>query len=318
LRMYDMGKLVLAVGGQVAGGANLGDLWATYEVELLQPKLSKESGQQVETDMWTGQGTIDATNPFGTTRIQNTGATMIGVLNNNQYLFNNTLRNGMFLCQHEVDFTPAAIITAPTWTLLNCAFKVWTAPFFASSAVVMFPNSTGTTTRWLCQAVIDLTAGGQASISVTGGFFTGATASMFVATQLPSSMIPKPFGPNQVFSKLDTHQKYSRAKILEIEERVRERFVFELESDTTTSSSECDEDYVSPQEYAEWKTMMQKRKRLDEARKKAQFSKDPLAAEREAVMKALESGLTLSEITRGSINQTNDVVRAKYGESSSK
>jgi hypothetical protein len=195
LRLYDMGQLNVAVGGQSTTGAIIGELWATFEIQLLQPKLAKDTGRLVETDGWTFDGV--ATNPLGTTRSQVNGSTFTGQLDGDTYLFPQEKRSGYYLLMYSYNIT-AAIITAPTFTLANCA---WMNNPASISPVAFnqltFPNSTGTTNRVMAIGVLKLTGGGQAGLDfVAGTPVVGSTAGALMITQLPetlwqSAMAPK-------------------------------------------------------------------------------------------------------------------------------
>jgi hypothetical protein len=54
LRMYDLGKLTVANGGQAVNGQVIGQLYVTYEVELYTPKTSSTSGVNISYFSCTG------------------------------------------------------------------------------------------------------------------------------------------------------------------------------------------------------------------------------------------------------------------------
>lgn len=50
-RLYDMGRLTIATGGQASNGI-LGELWASYEIEFYQPKLGSATGSLINATHW--------------------------------------------------------------------------------------------------------------------------------------------------------------------------------------------------------------------------------------------------------------------------
>jgi hypothetical protein len=189
-RMYDMGKFNVAVGGQPSSGAVLGELWASFEVELLMPKLAKDSGKLVETDSWDTDGA--ATNPFGTTRTQAIGSTFTGTMDGDTYLFPLNKKSGFYLVTYTYNMT-AAVTTAPVWTLANCAHVSGLLPLPTATNPVAFPNATGTSSRMMSSTVLRLTGAGQAGFDMASGAPTvGSTDGGLTLTQLPDSMFPQP------------------------------------------------------------------------------------------------------------------------------
>jgi hypothetical protein len=183
-RMYDLGKLNLAVGGQSTDGAVIGELWATFEIELLMPKLAKDSGKLVETDLVNFNGV--SVNSLGTVSSHWTGATFTGVATTTSYTFPLNKKYGFYLMNYKYDIT-AAVISAPLFSFTNCA----TVSGLLNPEGNL-PNATGTTTRVCNQQIIRLTGAGQASIGFTAGTPTaGSTIGSLLFTQLPDSMFPQ-------------------------------------------------------------------------------------------------------------------------------
>ena len=67
LRLYDLGRFGIATVGQQGANVNIGELWVTYEIELLKPQLP-DGVNFLGVDRFNCSGTINTTNYFGTTQ----------------------------------------------------------------------------------------------------------------------------------------------------------------------------------------------------------------------------------------------------------
>jgi len=66
IRLYDIGKFQLATEGQQAGVTVVGELWASYQIELLKPVVSS-GGLSTESAHYVMDKTFDSTHSLGTT-----------------------------------------------------------------------------------------------------------------------------------------------------------------------------------------------------------------------------------------------------------
>lgn len=66
LRFSDIGKFTVATGGNPSADGHLGDLWATYEIEMMQPKLSSVMGNDADVMSWTNSTGVTGAAPYGT------------------------------------------------------------------------------------------------------------------------------------------------------------------------------------------------------------------------------------------------------------
>lgn len=64
-RLYDLGMFQVATVGMQAASGVAGEIWCTYEIEFYKPRLTPAPATL--TDHFELQGTINGTNPFGTT-----------------------------------------------------------------------------------------------------------------------------------------------------------------------------------------------------------------------------------------------------------
>jgi len=66
LRMSDWGNFQIATTGQQAASVNIGELWVTYEIELLKPCINEVGPVQLSSFYFSNDGTFTAGNYFGT------------------------------------------------------------------------------------------------------------------------------------------------------------------------------------------------------------------------------------------------------------
>jgi len=181
LRLYDMGQLTIAVGGQSESGASIGELWATYEVEFYQPKNDFEYGPLMDTFTNTGW-----TNnyPMGVTQMVYTGpqglpSILAGIYqtasNTNQIIFANEVY-GNYRVEIRWVGTSGATLTYPTYSFGDGVSQLPISPpngfwnYYAPNA----GDSSGVATMVLNVNVMDTTSPVQKPfISIVGG---GSTA----------------------------------------------------------------------------------------------------------------------------------------------
>jgi len=121
-RLYDLGTFFIATIGQQANGGVLGELWVTFEIEFLKPKLISSLGLNILSDHWTATsynninywlGAIPS--PFSTL-----GLTLSTALGLNVISFPNTVQDGTFLFDFIWSGTSSVTVTAPVPTFFNC------------------------------------------------------------------------------------------------------------------------------------------------------------------------------------------------------
>jgi len=77
LRLYDHGKLTLAVGGNTASGSIIGMLWISYDVEFYLPKTSISEAGVLDYYNSVNTGTDPTNNPFGTVYTPDTRSSFV-------------------------------------------------------------------------------------------------------------------------------------------------------------------------------------------------------------------------------------------------
>lgn len=117
IRFNDLGLFQIATIGMQAAGVNIGELWCTYDIELLKPRLPPSISSiapahyTFDTTLFTSGTAPAATNLFGTTvprvTLRGVGASPV-TLSGNQISFNTT---GTFFVSLALIGTPDAIGT---------------------------------------------------------------------------------------------------------------------------------------------------------------------------------------------------------------
>lgn len=86
LRLYDHGKLTLAVGGNTASGSIIGMLWISYDVEFYLPKVSISEAGVLDFFMSVNTG-ADFSNPMGTAYTTNARSSIACTFTNSTLVF---------------------------------------------------------------------------------------------------------------------------------------------------------------------------------------------------------------------------------------
>lgn len=120
LRLYDLGNFNIASVGMQASVGVCGELWCTYEIELLKPKLESIVDVQEQADHFQLNTIVNAT-PF-INNIQQPNNTLGGTLTSNVYTFPSTTVEGRFIVVWNTVSGIAGPITAPSIALFNADF----------------------------------------------------------------------------------------------------------------------------------------------------------------------------------------------------
>jgi NACalpha-BTF3-like transcription factor len=261
IRFYDLGKLTVATGGQATGGIVIAELWCTYEIEFLVPKMSAISGVSIGYDNYYMVGCAGPT-PFGNgTQIKlansNLGTVMTpGVTS--KIAFKNGTR-GRYIFEYVISGT-TQIIVKPTWAAVNCvgvaAQFAGFSPFETSAAA--------TSTTYVYLTVIDvLLDGAYLTVTDTGTLPTVATAGL-VITQIPRALAMSDMFSHRLSPK-DTDgvlNKYLKDKIdfKKIQSELQEKTSLKIICDSDESSEESDVDLKT--QFSQWSKFMEMNKKV--------------------------------------------------------
>lgn len=121
IRMYDFGNFSIATVGQQGTSVNIGELWVTYEIELLKPQLRSAGGDALSS-WFVFAGSITSLLPFGDlSSIQANDSNDLDVyFDQTQYpsgalLFPDTVPSGTYLLAYSWALSSAEVVNAPTW-----------------------------------------------------------------------------------------------------------------------------------------------------------------------------------------------------------
>lgn len=185
-RLYDLGQFQLATFGVQGESVVLGELWVTYEFELLKPVSTSALGQDVLTDHFQLK-TISNAHPLGTASVAVPNSSLGGSIVNSgtEYEFNPVLQEGTYLVNYTVYGTTTALV-APSMTYSNC--QVLTV--FNNDSGTYLSNSGQTASYLLGSLVVSIT-GLNASITFgTGGTLPASpTSGDLIVTQYDSNIV---------------------------------------------------------------------------------------------------------------------------------
>lgn len=119
LRMYDHSNLFLAVGGNVASGITIGELWISYDVKLMLPRTKSSSGSTINFFECTSSTGTNAT-PLGTAWTRSDRNTFQATVSADTIVFPPHLRGDFMVHISWTSGTPVSTTSAlPNYTLNN-------------------------------------------------------------------------------------------------------------------------------------------------------------------------------------------------------
>lgn len=155
----------VATVGVQGTNVNLGSLYITYDIELIQP-LSDYIDKYPKSDWFAPTlATVSAANPCGTANVADRGNSIGGQLVNSTYIFPPLLQEGLFKFQWYVTGT-AAVFTAPGVTLTNCILRATMGGDIVGA--LAFPQNGVNATNVLLIYVIEI-LGQNASFVINSG-----------------------------------------------------------------------------------------------------------------------------------------------------
>lgn len=181
LRLYDQGLFQIATVGQQAA-SNIGELWVSYDVKFLKPKLPAVVGQTIPATS-IGLEPITAVGDFSVTQTINGSTIPVTILSPTSFRIN---KNGRFVIRMICNSTTSYAMTTANFSesdgATECKNTYWLQPIVAGSG----------TTLAMAQWVVDC----NGSSTGPGGTITKA-APTIVGTSLGSLYI------NEIPSDLD-------------------------------------------------------------------------------------------------------------------
>jgi len=197
LRLYDLGVFNIATVGMQGTTGVVGELWCTYEIELIKPKISNPIDSQEYVDHFLlNSGSTNAT-PWALATLD-PNSSLGGTLYNNSYVFPSDVTDGVYILQWYVQ-GGSTVLTGPSHTFTsNCeAF-----PLFDGNTQHIAGVSTGATGSgymvWYSMqitgpaAVFTIGSGGVLPTSITYGdvFVMGVPANLDLVSERDDDECP--------------------------------------------------------------------------------------------------------------------------------
>jgi hypothetical protein len=184
-RFYDFGVFTIATVGMQAAGGVAGELWCTYEIELIKPKFITAEGGDILTDHFVLTSVTNGS-PLGTTTNPTANSSIGGYITSNRiYHFPSYLSEGVFMFQHTVTGAGAVSVAAYAIVPTNCVVKN-----IMSGGTSNEVSSTGTGVVTFFVTYICALTGSQATLAcgTAGTLPTTFTSGDLFVTQLPTQL----------------------------------------------------------------------------------------------------------------------------------
>jgi len=178
--LYDLGKTFIATQGMPDDEKVVGDLWVTYEIELMKPQIASSTLTDVVSAFLQSNGTLTAgSTPLGSiTSVALTGSSLaVSMLSRTVTFPVGTL--GKFLCVVRVvassTFTAFDASGAPSYT--NCTDTSVNAVGLGYTRTVMTAGSSTLNAGYYVFGVNITDPSVSASVQIAGMSWTGVAAS---------------------------------------------------------------------------------------------------------------------------------------------
>lgn len=186
-RLFDFGNFQIATVGQQGSNVNIGELWVTYEIELLKPQLDA-GGPALSDHFWSPAATTS--NYFGANPdsgiIRRPGSDLGVTLGAATITFPPSFRGNVLLVYAVLGSTPAAV-TQPTITATSGCTGI---AFFGNLlfSTVAGPQAGATATQLVAVFAATITAD-NAVVTFSGGALPGSVFSMDLAITMMSNTL---------------------------------------------------------------------------------------------------------------------------------
>jgi len=181
LRLYDLGNFSIAAVGMQATSGVAGELWCTYEIEFLKPKIENPTNSTDLVDHIHLAGGITGAAIFDGATMDPT-STLNGTFSTTRYSFPENISQGRYMLFFEVNGASTAVAPGAR-SLLNCV------------SITLFSNdsqsrltSTGTASAYFDVLCVDVIFN-NASVGYTGMTLpTGVTVGDYFVMALPGNL----------------------------------------------------------------------------------------------------------------------------------
>lgn len=162
LRMYDFGKFYIATTGMQGTSVNIGELWVTYDICLIKPKLNPNL---VESDHYLLTAPTSTSSQYFKDATLTSGSSgFTTIVGTNQIKFNDNIISGVYLMEYNIQ-GDSTVLVEPGGTLVNCTAGplLWAAQTSST-----FSNAASTSAYYITLRVVTITGPG-ATITLSGG-----------------------------------------------------------------------------------------------------------------------------------------------------
>nr|QKV51306.1 putative capsid protein [Crucivirus sp.] len=188
-RLYDFASFNIATEGMQAAGGVLGELWVTYEIELLKPQFSY-FGLADHYRM----NTITTARPFGTVLGSNigAGATLGGAIAADalSYRFPPEVTSGKFLVTYSVVGSAVASAHTPSFSITGGSLL--SIQVNDTLAWINAPEPAATSGIIIITAVVTVTSGACYILLANNGLMPTSNNGDFWVVRLPDSIAARP------------------------------------------------------------------------------------------------------------------------------
>lgn len=179
-RLFDLGNFQIATVGMQAA-AVIGELWCSYKVRLLKPKLvAGPFGGEINWYRAEASAGISTSAYFGSSRTLGANNTVLVTVGATTLTFPQNLVEGNYLV------TYAVAGTTTLWTKPTVSYTSGCSALSVSSALTTFDNSGTTCTVGLLTFGVTITAASAVVTFSSGTLLTSPTAMVLEITQIPA------------------------------------------------------------------------------------------------------------------------------------
>lgn len=191
IRFYDLGRFSIATNGFQGSAVNIGELWVTYEIELLKP-IQLPGVDDVAADFYTGTTGISTTNPFGTNAALAQGSNAGTSISGKTITLTNAVPGDQWLIVYQQAGT-AASLNAPTLASVGAEMKAfWQNYSVVGAAAPSNAVSTSTLAMWalIVKTLPSITTAPYVQCTYAG-ILTSPTSAVVSISKIPGTLSPQ-------------------------------------------------------------------------------------------------------------------------------
>jgi hypothetical protein len=190
LKWYDLCEVDVATQGFQGTSVNVGELWVSYEIELLKPQISGQGLDLLSQYAHYTMANASAAAYFGTSRQANFDNIGMAFDTLSMYFPNNA--SGTYLVLYNVITSSAGAATGPTLTFTNCTFiingfsNLWSGATGNDNQPGIVSNSATSAYVTRCFFVQIAQSDVNAKVTLGGGTYPAGGFGDIIITQIPT------------------------------------------------------------------------------------------------------------------------------------